>query len=92
MKFAIIIFLGRGMMSDINEAGILRAERGQPLLRFGGWDNLPNIPGTPPGKPCSFVLKSFGKVDADCRVAALLAKSVFKSNFYHCKLSPWLWL
>ena len=60
-----------GCDTVINEAGILRAKRG----------NLPNIPGTPPCKPCSFVLKSFGKVDTDCHVASLLAKSVFISSF-----------
>ena len=70
------------MRSDINEAGLLRAKRGQPSLRFGGWNNLPGISGTPPGKPCSFVLISFGKVDADCRVASLLANSVFLLALY----------
>ena len=69
------------MRSVINEAGILQVKRGQPSLRYGGWDNLPGVPGTPPGKPHSFVLRSSGKVDTDCRVAALLAKSVFISSF-----------
>ncbi|OQX76079.1 MAG: hypothetical protein B6D64_10555, partial [Bacteroidetes bacterium 4484_276] len=54
----------------ISEDGLLRGVQRR--------SNLPGKTGTPPRKPYPFVLRNFGKVEIDCHIATLLAKSPFK--------------